>query len=562
MSRFSRVWQVSTINAPLTHVTGKANLALQQIWAGSGPPPPNALPGRILQAVAKAPKARGPPPSAVRTQSPQSTRHATRPVQQRLKAIVDGVAPMFTHSPLFTGTPSHVAVPRGHGARFMHDVTSASGSPSRARATAFTSKFARSAGPRPMPLPRQYSGHTLGLGTARTFSSGQLFTQDVVRNAPLIIRALAHELDDGVDERKWLPSRAARLFNHGQAAPTPSTSTRQTLPLFDSTSSFTQASRMKVATTVTEDGDEEEVKYFAPAATSSTLLAATFEPSVRLLLPLQPTTLADVLYGGVDDVSPHGLLHASDWRLWADLEADHALHARREIGVWRRLQQAGLLDSIAFPWRLVLATTCDPTTTAAAPSPLPPGGGRVITQRTLIIELGKPCTMMDVRQALEIWSDDQRLWYKVQDLSTPPPSSPTSSDANSDSGSLSPLSLSPTGSDLAFLSSPSPPLSPRDPNGDVPWFSLSHDADEDWHDAIASAYIMPTVSLSAHFMAHTMHHEEGSEWDGEGGQDDLMDDGGEEMDSGSEDGQEDDAHDRDLRSFIHQVDQARRGSRW
>ncbi|GAA5822639.1 hypothetical protein JCM11251_004327 [Rhodosporidiobolus azoricus] len=58
--------------------------------------------------------------------------------------------------------------------------------------------------PSPRPVLSSSPAHSVGLGSARTFSSAGFGVIDnVVLNAPLALRALGDQLDGGIDERKW-----------------------------------------------------------------------------------------------------------------------------------------------------------------------------------------------------------------------------------------------------------------------------------------------------------------------------------------------------------------------
>ncbi|GAA5916170.1 hypothetical protein JCM6882_005405 [Rhodosporidiobolus microsporus] len=58
--------------------------------------------------------------------------------------------------------------------------------------------------PSPRPVLSSSPAHSLGLGSARSFSSAGFGVIDnVVLNAPLALRALGDQLDGGIDQRKW-----------------------------------------------------------------------------------------------------------------------------------------------------------------------------------------------------------------------------------------------------------------------------------------------------------------------------------------------------------------------
>ncbi|GAA6029387.1 hypothetical protein JCM8097_003653 [Rhodosporidiobolus ruineniae] len=58
-------------------------------------------------------------------------------------------------------------------------------------------------GPTPRPTVSRSTPHTLGLSSARNFSSSQPLFNNIVYNAPLALRALSGQVEDGIDERKW-----------------------------------------------------------------------------------------------------------------------------------------------------------------------------------------------------------------------------------------------------------------------------------------------------------------------------------------------------------------------
>lgn len=184
------------------------------------------------------------------------------------------------------------------------------------------------------PSPRPHAGHStpltahVGLGAARTFSSsGFAVFDNVVRNAPLALRALGDQLGDGgIDRRKWRADtagirRAARTAVKGKGkAPAG----------FDALA----------------DKKREFARFFAAAGaveTQADVEQAATEP-VTLVLAIDPDFDLAAPSTSTSDPASFRVLSASALDSFASISSAYSSHAHHLRVIVNRLSAAGLLD--------------------------------------------------------------------------------------------------------------------------------------------------------------------------------------------------------------------------
>ncbi|GAA6006342.1 hypothetical protein JCM10207_000611 [Rhodosporidiobolus poonsookiae] len=178
-------------------------------------------------------------------------------------------------------------------------------------------------GPSPRPVAQRSTGHNVGLGAARSFSSSGFGVLDnVVHNAPLALRALSGQFDGGLDDRKWKKvRRELRAKNR------------------------TDVKGKGVALdplVARKEKRDEFALYFGGApiaeeerATPVTLTLAV-DPDVEL--PLASTSSAEV------DVSFERLITPSLLTSFDAITTAYKSHSHRLRVIVNRLSAAGLLD--------------------------------------------------------------------------------------------------------------------------------------------------------------------------------------------------------------------------
>lgn len=293
--------------------------------------------------------ARGHIGTAHRTFTQRASAVARRPPTAILHDVARSFAPLFSNASVAGARPAAMrAMPR-------------------LRPRAQQQPFGRfGSGSRPTMNARPHVGGssttTVGLGSARTFASGQPVLATVFGNTPLGIRLIALGFG-GVDQRGGTKQRAAQLAHK----------------VGGSSVGRVEQWRVRVA-----EAPMSETLFDVAASTSTVY-------TVRLVIPHQPSTMPTPSSSVVGDVD---LLSSAALHDLRDLQQALTLHKNRVDNLSERLHAVG-----AFDGDYRLSVRIDRT-------------GHVS-----VLELPAPWTVGDVRQALGLWPHDTP-WFELIDLTT------------------------------------------------------------------------------------------------------------------------------------------------